>query len=210
MQCRGLVVCNNDPLIGMMTSSNGNIFRVTGHLRGEFTGLQWIPRTKASDAELWCFFDLRLNNDWVNNREAGDIRRYHAHYGVIVMDGEWCMGNNRTRALHLFFHLNLTHFHSATYMRQWIGLALVQIKACRQDIISTNAGFIVNWSLGINRKEMFLQNTIYFIQEHAYENTVCEIAAILSRGDELMIYEAISHTALACYDAGIHPVFCVW
>ena len=39
----------------MMTSSNGNIFRVTGHLWGEFTGPRWIPRTKVSDAELWCF-----------------------------------------------------------------------------------------------------------------------------------------------------------
>ena len=40
----------------MMTSSNENIFRVIGHLWGEFTGLRWIPLTKASDAELWCFF----------------------------------------------------------------------------------------------------------------------------------------------------------
>ena len=39
----------------MMMSSNGNIFRVNGHLCGEFTGHRWIPRTKASDAELWCF-----------------------------------------------------------------------------------------------------------------------------------------------------------
>ena len=39
----------------MMTSSNGNIFRVTGPLCGEFTGHRWIPHTKASDAELWCF-----------------------------------------------------------------------------------------------------------------------------------------------------------
>ena len=39
----------------MMTSSNGNIFRVTGHLCGEFTGRRWIPHTKASDPELWCF-----------------------------------------------------------------------------------------------------------------------------------------------------------
>ena len=39
----------------MMTSSNGNIFRVTGHLCGEFTGPRWISRTKASDAELSCF-----------------------------------------------------------------------------------------------------------------------------------------------------------
>ena len=41
--------------LGMMTSSSGNIFRVTGHLFGEFTSPRWIPRTKASDAELWCF-----------------------------------------------------------------------------------------------------------------------------------------------------------
>ena len=39
----------------MMKSSNGKIFHVTGHLYGEFTGHQWIPRTKASNAELWRF-----------------------------------------------------------------------------------------------------------------------------------------------------------
>ena len=39
----------------IMTSSNGNIFRVTGPLCGEFTGHRWIPRSKASDTELWCF-----------------------------------------------------------------------------------------------------------------------------------------------------------
>ena len=74
-----------------MTSSNGSIFRVTGHLCGEFTGPRWsprwIPRTKASDAELWCFLWSACVwiNGWVNNREAGDLRRYHAHYDVIVM-----------------------------------------------------------------------------------------------------------------------------
>ena len=39
----------------MMTSSNGNIFRVTGPLCGEFTDHRWIPLTKASDAKLWYF-----------------------------------------------------------------------------------------------------------------------------------------------------------
>ena len=39
----------------MMTSFDGNIFRVTGTLCGEFTGYRWIPHTKASDAVLWCF-----------------------------------------------------------------------------------------------------------------------------------------------------------
>ena len=45
----------------LMTSSKGNIFRVTGHLCGEFTSHRWIPHTNASDAELWCFLYLRLN-----------------------------------------------------------------------------------------------------------------------------------------------------
>ena len=36
----------------IMMSSSGNIFRVTGHLCGEFIGLRWIPCTKASDAEI--------------------------------------------------------------------------------------------------------------------------------------------------------------
>ena len=45
-----------------MAWSNGNIFRVTDHLCGEFTDNWWIPRTKASDAEAIAdiFFDLRL------------------------------------------------------------------------------------------------------------------------------------------------------
>ena len=39
------------------------------------------PVTRSFDV----FFDLRLNNGWVNNREAGDLRRQRAHYDVNVM-----------------------------------------------------------------------------------------------------------------------------
>ena len=38
-----------------MGSSNGNIVRVTSPLCGKSTGDRWIPLTKASEAELWCF-----------------------------------------------------------------------------------------------------------------------------------------------------------
>ena len=70
----------------MMTSSNEKNSSVTGHLCGEFTGPRWIPRTKVSDAELLMFSLICVwINDWVNNREAGDSRRYRAHYDVIVM-----------------------------------------------------------------------------------------------------------------------------
>ena len=37
---------------------------------------RWNPLTKASDAELRCL---------VNSREAGDLRRYLAHYDVTLM-----------------------------------------------------------------------------------------------------------------------------
>ena len=61
--CHHWIICNifyrksgnNHSKLIIMTSSNGNIFCVTGPLCGEFTGPRWIPHTKASDAELWCF-----------------------------------------------------------------------------------------------------------------------------------------------------------
>ena len=43
----------------MMTSSNGNIFRVTGHLCGEFTGE--FPTQRPVTRSFDVFFDLRLN-----------------------------------------------------------------------------------------------------------------------------------------------------
>ena len=45
----------------MITSSNGNIIRVTVPLYGEFRGRRWIPLIQDSDTELWCFLDLRLS-----------------------------------------------------------------------------------------------------------------------------------------------------
>ena len=58
-----ILACSSD--IDMMASSNGSIFRVTGHLCGEFTGHWWLPHTKASDTDLWCFLwsapDKRLS-----------------------------------------------------------------------------------------------------------------------------------------------------
>ena len=45
----------------IMTSRIGNTFRVTGPLWGESTGDQWIPLTKAGNADFYAFFDVSLN-----------------------------------------------------------------------------------------------------------------------------------------------------
>ena len=67
-------------------SSNGNIFCVTGHLCGEFTGPREFPAQRPVTRRFMMFSLICVwINDWVNNREAGDVRRYRAHYDVIVM-----------------------------------------------------------------------------------------------------------------------------
>ena len=48
-----------------------------------FTGE--FPTQRPVTRSFGVFFDLRLNNAWVNNLDAGDSRRHRAHYDVIVM-----------------------------------------------------------------------------------------------------------------------------
>ena len=72
---------SSDRLRITMTSSNGNIFRVTGPLCGSpmysLHKGQWHGALMFSLICAW--------NSWVNNREAGDLRRHRAHYDVIEM-----------------------------------------------------------------------------------------------------------------------------
>ena len=65
----------------MMMSSNGDIFRITGLLCGEFNSPhkgQWRGALIFSLIFSWI-------NACVNNREAGDLRRHRVHHDVIVM-----------------------------------------------------------------------------------------------------------------------------
>ena len=82
---RTLIIFATNYKLSMMTSSNENIFRVTGPLCGEFTGPGDFPTqrpvTRIFDVSLICVWI----NGWINNREAGDLRRYRAHSDVIVM-----------------------------------------------------------------------------------------------------------------------------
>ena len=73
----------------IMTSSNGTVLCVTG----EFTGHRWIHRSPVNSPHKgqWhgaLMFSLICAwlNLWVNNREAGDLRRNRAHYDVTVMN----------------------------------------------------------------------------------------------------------------------------
>ena len=78
----------------MMTSSNGNIFRVTGPLCGEYS-----PHKCQWHGALIC----AGINGWVNNGEAGDLRRHRSNYDVIVMvSGFNCVATNLSLTSKLF------------------------------------------------------------------------------------------------------------
>ena len=65
-------------MVYMMTSSNGNIFGITGPLCGEFTGHRWISVTKARVAELWFFLWSAPSLRWRHN-ERDSVSNHQPH-----------------------------------------------------------------------------------------------------------------------------------
>ena len=65
----------------MMTSSNGNIFRVSGPLWGNHRSPVDFPHKGQWRGALM----FSLICDWVHNQDAGDLGRHRAHYDVTVM-----------------------------------------------------------------------------------------------------------------------------
>ena len=95
----------------MIPSSNGNIFRVTGHFYQEFTGHRWLSHNGqwrgALTFPLICF----LKNGRVNNPETGDLIHYRAHYDVTVL---WTDVDPNSRRMASLDHITLTHHSLVT------------------------------------------------------------------------------------------------
>ena len=75
----------NEVVLRMMTSSNGNIFRVTGPLCGEFTGPGEFPTQRPVTRSLMFSMICAWTNGWVNKLEAGDLGRHRGNYDVNIM-----------------------------------------------------------------------------------------------------------------------------
>ena len=94
----------------MMTSSNGNIYHVTG------------PITKASDAEFWMLSLIyAFTNGWANNRDAGDSRQHRTHYDVPFI----------LSFVYTAFRFHMACLtHSVLVTRNWNGSSLFQVMDC--------------------------------------------------------------------------------
>ena len=104
-------------LKSMMTSSNGNIFRVTGPLCGEFTGPVEFPTQRPVTRSFDVFFDLRLNKRlskqpwgwWFETPSWSLWRQCNARY--------WLLSNhcqNNTGRLYFAFKVHASAFFLCT------------------------------------------------------------------------------------------------
>ena len=95
-----------------MTSSNGNIFRVTGPLCGEFTGPGEFPAQRPVTRSFDVFFDLCLNKrlskqpwGWWFETPAWSLWRHRNDYGNHVHIMTHPHINNKQLACTLPIHL---------------------------------------------------------------------------------------------------------
>ena len=71
------------------------------------------PTTRIFDVSLVCAWTIY----WTNNRDAGDLRRHRAHYGVTVKNG--CLHDVRDASLVCEFSQFLTAWRLVLSMKPW-------------------------------------------------------------------------------------------
>ena len=121
---------------------------------------------KGQWRRVWCFlWAAPWINAWVNNREAGDLRRYSAHYHVIVMIW-WTLGLHchitwtyRKRvfcikpSIHTVTLLNLeapaTNTHQPTYVILMVAVVLASNR--HQTTINDHTDSAVSLAWHINQ-----------------------------------------------------------
>ena len=130
----------------MMTSSNGNIFRVTGILCGEFTGPGEFPAQRPVTRSFDAYFDLRLNKrlskqswGWWSETPSSSLWRhrniYHFFLWIEQQDFHWQQNrwlsarlkhhqhasNGDTTVLHLAFDMLASVDNWNSQQILWLG-----------------------------------------------------------------------------------------
>ena len=150
---------------------------------------------------------------WVNSREAGALRCHRAHYGAIVMitpsmilahwiplkkknqyrnklsfdDVLWYSINSKLLWTLMMYCHKETRIFSNDPLTDWDQVTDICIS--KLTIIDSNLGNKFQWNLK--------WNSYIFIQENAFGNVVCEMAANLSRPQ--CVYKLSCHDTLHWY-----------
>ena len=105
-----------------MTSSNGNIFRVTGHLSREFTGSGESPTQRPVTRSFDVFFDLRLN-EWLSKQSWGwwfETPRIYASPGIrkLIVSSVKALCVN-TPVILLWFGRQIIFWMNTHFTNEW-------------------------------------------------------------------------------------------
>ena len=139
----------------MMTPSNGKIFRVTSPLVGNSSVTGEFPHKSQWRGALMYLWSAPWINSWVNNREAGDLRRNRVHYDVIVMTRAItrshfsCLISDIDSCARdcLPHHILQLHYHS-TFDVLWLPYPQINFIPCwvNQRFIHNVLGFVITWT----------------------------------------------------------------
>ena len=139
-------------LQSMMTSSNGNIFRVTGHLCEEFTAPRWIPLTKGQCRRALMFFLIcAWTNGWVNTEGDCDLRRHRADYEQAMVSTI----NNRYNVVQI-----------SRYHRKHVNSEFENLKSAEM-----NKTIVLGWWINFFKARTFDQ--WYYVYYHKPTLTIC-------------------------------------
>ena len=147
----------------MMTSSNGNIFRVTGHLCGEFTG-------------------HRLINGWVNNREAADLRRRRTLYDVMTRRS---VGKSSTFHFRCLFLWVISNYH---FLTRWRHLRLIWPFAANINQFLSAGDKAINVQVGMKHCYKHILQLQIYIMIRVRTKAWVVIATYLYIKSKLVVY----------------------
>ena len=161
-----------------MMSSNESIFRVTGHLCGEFTGPGEFPAQRPVTRSFDVCFDLRLNKR-LSKQSWGcwfetPSRPFWRHNNVQTITN---LGFMSARG---YTHRELdTPYGVRDLGQHWFRQWFVSCNASSRYPIQS--WLIDNWTPVQKTQWNFKQNANICFSENTFENVVCRVAVILSQ-----------------------------
>ena len=131
--------------------------------------------------DVWEWIIVFIPSLWYNRYNYLSMLGIKLNHVIKGAPGYWDPGFLRHQAIckHITHWGQMTHIcvDKLTIIGSDNGLAPRR----RQAIIWTSSWNIANWTLANKLQRHFYWNSNIFIQENAFENVVCQMAAILSR-----------------------------
>ena len=132
-------------LCNMMTSPNGNIFRVTGPLCGEVTGPGEFPTQRPVTPSFDVFFDLRLNK-----------RLSKQPWGWWFETPSWSLWRHCNELIMLPCNLQSYHYHN----HYWHYIKKICLCLC--FCAGSYTAIAVSTSAGASSRHLFTSEKLFF------------------------------------------------